>query len=120
MQKYTHVHTVHIRLVLKTKAGNRVKWPEEVRGPENEGHRHQIKNAAKKHIISQGKLLLKKIFTKTITARSVDGKKLFLYQIETKISNLPDQGWREVPHESKRQDILKKVHENGGGCHLGT
>jgi len=52
-----------------------VKWPAEVKGPENEGHHHQIKNAAKNHIISQGKLLHKITFTKTITARSIDGKK---------------------------------------------
>jgi hypothetical protein len=36
-----------------------------------------------------------------------------------KIITYLDQGWREVPHESKRQEILEKVHRNCGGCHLG-
>ena len=84
-RKYTHVHTDHIRLVLKTKAGASVKWPDEVKGPENEGHRRQIRNAAKNHLISEGKLLHKITFTKTITARSIEGKIENLYQIETKI-----------------------------------
>ena len=50
-RKYTHVHTDHIQLVLKTKDGAKVKWPDEVKGPENEGHWRQIRNAAKNHLI---------------------------------------------------------------------
>lgn len=118
-RKYTHVHTDHIRLVLKTRAGDRVKWPEEVKGPENESHRKQIRKAAKNHLISDGKLLHKITFTKTINARSVDGKSKFCTGLRLKIFTYADLGWREVPHESKRQSILEKVHTNGGGCHLG-
>ncbi len=81
-RKYTHVCTDHIRLVLKTKAGARVKWPDDVKGPENEGYRQQIRNAAKNHLIKEGRLLHKIMFTKTITARSIEGKIEFLYQID--------------------------------------
>lgn len=85
-RRYTHVHTDHIRLVLKTKEGARVKWPDEVRGPDLEAHRRQIRNAAKNHVIRDGKLLHKITFTKTINARSVEGKIKFCTQISKKLT----------------------------------
>lgn len=38
--------------------------------------------------------------------------------IKAKNKNLLDQGWREVPHESKRQEILQQMHEKSIGYHL--
>jgi hypothetical protein len=61
--------------VLKTKPGEKVKWPSEVKGADLDTHRRQIKKAV-------------------------------------------DQGWREVPHESKRQEILQQMHEKSIGYHL--
>lgn len=73
-RKYTHVSPDHIRLVLKTKLGEKVKWPTEVKGPDHESHRRQIKDAAKKCKLEGGKLLLRISFTKTINTRRADGK----------------------------------------------
>ncbi|MDO9028365.1 MAG: hypothetical protein Q7U68_05855 [Candidatus Roizmanbacteria bacterium] len=73
-RRYTHVHTNHIRLVLKTKPGEKVKWPQQVKGPDLEVHQQQIKNAAKNHLVKEGKLLYKISFTKAINERSIDGK----------------------------------------------
>jgi hypothetical protein len=84
VRRYTHVHTDHIRIVLKTKPGEKVKWPQEVKGPDLEAHRRQIRTAAKNHLIKEGKLLYRVSFTKTKNARSIDGKYQKLYCIETK------------------------------------
>lgn len=74
LRKYTRVHTDHIRVVLKTKPGEKVKWPSEVKGADLDTHRRQIKKAAKNHILKDSKLYYRISFTKTINPRHIDGK----------------------------------------------
>ncbi len=67
----------HIRLVLKTKPGERIVWPADLRGQDLFIHRRHIKDLAKKHML-KGKILLYKIkFTKTIQPKNASGKFLF-------------------------------------------
>jgi hypothetical protein len=73
-RQYRRVHTNHIRLVLKTKPGEPIKWPTSLTGADLAAHRRQIKDAAKIHKLEGSKLLNKIKFTKTITAKSSLGK----------------------------------------------
>jgi predicted heme/steroid binding protein len=91
----------HIRLVLKTKPGERIKWPADLHGQDLFIHWRHIKDLAKKHMLKDKILLYKIKFTKTIQPK-----------------NASDDGWREVPDEKGRLEIIKTVHENRGGSHL--
>ena len=72
------VSTGHIRLVLKTKPGEKIEWPKEIRGPDLLIHRRHIKAIATKYKL-EGKVLLNKIkFTKTIQPKNALGKILYL------------------------------------------
>ena len=80
------VSPVHIRLVLKSKPGDKIKWQQDLRRKYLFLHRRHIKDLAKKHALD-GKTLLYKIkFSKTIQPKNASGKNLL--KSSTKFDNV--------------------------------